>query len=1410
MKRLLGCVRLVLGFGLAAALVTLTGALPAIANPAGTMPVISQVYGGGGNTGATYTNDFVELFNPTASTFPITGWSVQYASATGTGNFSGNPVTVLSGNLGPGQYYLVQLAGGATGSGLPTPDAIGTANLSGSSGKVVLANVSSGLACNGGSTPCSPADLAQIADLVGYGSANFFEGAAAAPGLSNTTAALRAVGGCTDTDQNGNEFTAGTPNPRNTASPTHSCAASTDPSGAGAAVPSPVAAGGSVLLTVSVTPGANPTSTDLAVVADLTAIGGSATQSLFDDGTNGDVTPGDNTFSLATTVAGGTSAGGKTLPATITDAQARTGSASIGLIVSAGPPSPGSVVVSEVYGGGGNSGATLTNDFIELYNRTASPIDLTGWSVQYASAGGTSWQVTSLSGSIPAGKNYLVQEAAGSGGTTTLPAPDATGSIPMSATSGKVALVSSASALSGACPTGGGIIDFVGYGATASCFEGSGPTAGLSNTTSALRNGGGATDTDNNASDFTVGTPDPHASADQAPAVSTTTPANGASGVALGANLTITFTEPVNVTGSWFTIVCGTSGAHAASASGGPTSFTLDPTTDFASDETCTVTVLAANVTDQDTEDPPDNMAASSAFSFQTVEVLVCGSGVTPIHDVQGAGLATPVPGGKPIIQGIVVGDFQAAGSFGGFYLEEPAAFQDANPATSEGIFVFDGNFGVDVHPGDSVIVHGTVTEFFDLTELTNVTAVQVCSAGNPLPPAAAVSLPVASLDDLEPFEGMLVHFGQTLTATEVFNLGRFGEVSLSGVGRLYNPTAVAAPGAPAQAVADQNNRSRIILDDGDNQQNIDPTIYPQGGLSATNTLRVGDTLPGLTGVMDYRFSNYRIQPVAPLTFDHANPRTPAPAAVGGNLKVASFNVLNFFNGDGLGGGFPTSRGANTQLELDRQKAKEVSALEAIDADVVGLMEIENDAGPVSAIAELVAALNAATAPGTYAYIDTGVIGTDEIKVALIYKPAVVTPVGPWKIITTATDSRFLDTFNRPSLAQTFQKNANGGVLTVVVQHLKSKGSACDSVGDPDAGDGQGNCNLTRTNAAKALVDWLATDPTGSGDPDYLLIGDFNSYTFEDPIDWITSHGYTNLVRQFGGLSAYSYVFNGESGYLDHGLASTALAAQVTGATDWHINPDEPTVLDYNVEFKTANQVNTFYDAGPYRSSDHDPVVIGLNLTAQCFGVPATIVGSGTIVGTNGPDVIVGGAGNDTISGGNGNDLICGGPGDDLIDGGNGNDRIAGDAATSFGDQAAPGGNDTILGGNGDDEILGEAGNDTIDGGTGDDFATGNVGSDTVSGGNGNDELFGGTGPDVVDGGNGNDSLFGTYGDDILNGGNGNDFLDGDLPPDNDVGSGPGVDPTPGNTDTCNGGNGRDQAFGCEIRSAIEVVIASF
>lgn len=776
----------------------------------------------------------------------------------------------------------------------------------------------------------------------------------------------------------------------------------------------------------------------------------------------------------------------------------------------------GNVVISQVYGGGGNSGATLKNDFIELYNRSAAPVSLAGWSVQYASSTGVNWSKTDLAGSIAPGGYYLVGEAAGAGGTVNLPTPDVSGSIAMSASAGKVILSSSSTLVTAgtSCPTVA-VIDLVGYGSATNCFEGAGPTATLSNTTAALRGANGATDTDSNSADFVVGSP---------------TPRN---------------------TGS----------------------------------------------------SPPPPPPPS--------ELGRCGDPATRIHAIQGGGTTAAMMGAQTV-EGIVVGDYQGVGQFNGYFVQEEVADQDGDPLTSEGMFVLSGS-GVDnVSAGDVVRVRGTAGESFGMTQLSTITGVAKCGTGSV--PATSVSLPVASVGDHERFEGMLVSYSQTLTATEVFNLGRFGEVSLSGAGRLYNPTAVAEPGPPALAVAAQNARSRIILDDANNQQNVDPTRYPQGGLSATNTLRVGDTLNGLTGILEFRFSSYRIQPVGDVSFASTNLRPPAPAAVGGNLKLASFNVLNYFNGDGAGGGFPTSRGADSQFELDRQEAKIVSALKAIDADIFGLMEIENDSGAASALAELVDALNAATAPGTYSFVDTGAIGTDEIKVALIYKPAAVSPVGEWKILTSAVDPRFVDTRNRPTLAQTFRHSSSGQLLTVAVNHLKSKGSACGS-GD-DATDGSGNCNGTRTAAAAALADWLATDPTGSGDPDFLVLGDLNSYTFETPITTLESKGYTNLVRQFQGLDAYSYVFSGESGYLDHALANASLAPQVTGVSDWHTNPDEPRVLDYNVEFKTANQVSTFYDPGPYRASDHDPIIIGLQLNhppAADAGGPYSVAEGGSV-----------------------------------------------------------------------------------------------------------------------------------------------------------------------------------------------------
>ena len=396
--------------------------------------------------------------------------------------------------------------------------------------------------------------------------------------------------------------------------------------------------------------------------------------------------------------------------------------------------------------------------------------------------------------------------------------------------------------------------------------------------------------------------------------------------------------------------------------------------------------------------------------------------------------------------------------------------------------------------------------------------------------------------------------------------------------------------------------------------------------------IRAGDTVSNLTGVLDYGqidsgetgscassstlfTGDYRLHPTTPPVFNDDNPRTAAPDAVGGRLKLASFNVLNYFTTIDSGANIcgPTGgqgcRGADSVSEFVKQQTKIVAALCAIDADVVGLMEIENpnpanDPAPADGISnyvaqDLVDALNAAssTCPDkSYTFVDSGATGTDAIRVDFIYKDSTVSPVGAPAVL---TDSAFTNPFgsstqkNRPAVAQTFAEDSSGERFTAVVNHLKSKGSDCG--GAPDDDPLQGNCNGTRTAAADYLVNtWLPTDPTGSGDADFMVMGDLNAYAMEDPVTTVTAAGYTNLILSRNGDSAYSYIFDGQSGYLDHALANASLVLQVTGVTEWQINTDEPAVIDYNEDFNPAG----YYSPDAYRASDHDPVVVGLNLSS--------------------------------------------------------------------------------------------------------------------------------------------------------------------------------------------------------------------
>lgn len=578
-----------------------------------------------------------------------------------------------------------------------------------------------------------------------------------------------------------------------------------------------------------------------------------------------------------------------------------------------------------------------------------------------------------------------------------------------------------------------------------------------------------------------------------------------------------------------------------------------------------------------------------------------CGSASTLISAIQGSGSASPLVGSNVSVEAVVVASFQSANQIGGFFLQTPDNLADNDPATSEGIYVASTT---PVAVGDKVRVSGTVAETFNFTKITP-TSVTVCASNQSLPALTGIGLPFGSATELEAVEGMLVSAPQTLTVNETYTLGRYGQVLLAD-GRLPQPTNVVAPGAAANAQQAQNDLNKLILDDASNLQNPDPVIFPAPGLSATNTLRSGDMVTGLTGVITYDFGQYRLLPTVTPTFVKTNARPAAPkVAANANLKVASFNVLNFFNGNGLGGGFPTSRGANTATEFARQKAKIVNALVGLNADVIGLLELENDGyGSYSAIAELTAALNTATGSTQWAYINPNLskIGTDEIAVGIIYRKDRATAIGQTAILDSTVEPMFIDTKNRPSLAQSFRATQGRGVITLAINHLKSKGSDCLDLGDADTGDGQGNCNITRTHAAQALVSWLSRKPTGVNDGDFLIIGDLNAYAKEDPITAITSAGYTDLIQKFGGAGAYSYVFDGQAGYLDHGLASKSLSRQVLEAADWHINADEPISLDYNTEFKSASQITNFYASNAYRSSDHDPLVVSLKLIIDLDG----------------------------------------------------------------------------------------------------------------------------------------------------------------------------------------------------------------
>lgn len=799
------------------------------------------------------------------------------------------------------------------------------------------------------------------------------------------------------------------------------------------------------------------------------------------------------------------------------------------------------VVINEAYVNGGSSGATYKNKYVELYNPTASSVSLDGWSLQYRPYSGTGAAIaTALSGSIPAKGYYLIEGTAnadnGADWTTSV-TPDATVTTSWSGNSngGTLILASTTAALT--APTGSVVSDddqIVDLlGYTKSnTFEGHVEDAAGSVTTAFARTDG--VDTDDNAADF------------------------------------------------------GSTSDFAPTNSAGETYSDTDP------------------------GDP--------------------GETTTPIHEIQGSGDASPLVGQTVTTTGFVTAAYPTGG-YRGYTVQEAGSGADTDDS-SDAVFVFSSATVGQVAIGDYVQVSGTVSEYQGLTELTVASGglTELDASGLTPPVPAQVSWPRTDAAR-EALESMLVAPQGDYTVTDTYSTNYYASIGLaSGTTPLRTPTDAAAPGsAEAQDVAADNAARAVTLDDGAsiNFNSSANKSIPLPYLSLETPVRVGAPVTFTRPVIvDYRNNLWTLQPTQQLTVDNAadvqpatfaNTRTTKPADVGGTVRIASFNVLNYFTTTGadaetLGStcsyytdrdGNPITvktcdpvgvRGAADAANLARQQAKIVAAINALGADVVSLEEIENStiAGESrdAALATLTAALNADAGSTRWAYVPspTTLPATEDvIRTAFLYNPATVKPVGESVI---DTDPAF-DQARYP-LAQVFvpRKQAHRPFITIA-NHFKSKGSCPEASDDPNSDAGQGCWNALRVEQAEALASFATGLEASARTDRVFLIGDFNAYTHEDPITALAEAGYTDQGAKTG---KYSYSYDGESGSLDHILASPGAEKLVTGADIWNINAGEAIALEYS---RYNYNATNFYDASPYRSSDHDPVLVGFTSTVK-------------------------------------------------------------------------------------------------------------------------------------------------------------------------------------------------------------------
>ncbi|WP_339804599.1 ExeM/NucH family extracellular endonuclease [uncultured Marinobacter sp.] len=564
-----------------------------------------------------------------------------------------------------------------------------------------------------------------------------------------------------------------------------------------------------------------------------------------------------------------------------------------------------------------------------------------------------------------------------------------------------------------------------------------------------------------------------------------------------------------------------------------------------------------------------------------SIAIAECGAPATPVSTIQ----STPhlTAGQQVTVEGVMTLDLRKPGGFDGFYLQQADDQTDRDPTTSEAIFVHTQK--TSASRGQRTRVTGIVHQHYGLTSLTRISELSPCGAA-PLPRPVPISLPWPGDQSPRQLESMRVTLNHPLVVTDTYNLGRYGELVLAPAVQPI-PTQVLRPGPDAVALFETQNQQRLLLDDGLRKQHPRPVPYPPPGLSGSRTVRTGGRVETLTGVLDYRFGHWRIQPEAPPVFSHHDLRQPPPGrASGSNLRVMSLNLENYFNGDGKGQGFPATRGARARAQFDAQTARLVSAVRQADPDVLTVMELENDDdGPYGALVTLARALGE-----DWGFIESAALaGTDAIRVAILYRTDRLAPTGSPAGLLSGPFQRG----NRPPLAQSFRRQGQPESLRVVAVHLKSKSCRNARTPEQDQHDGQGCFAPLRTEAAAALAAWLKALPIPAGHQGTLITGDLNSYAMEPPLTLLADRGYQDLVRAQHGKTTTSFRFHGRSGTLDYHLADPALLPRVKQAFLWGINAEEPRVLSA-LENKPASgdqSANT-----PWRSSDHNPVISDIAL----------------------------------------------------------------------------------------------------------------------------------------------------------------------------------------------------------------------